>query len=85
MSLPKVTILIPNYNDAEYIGKAIESGLNQDYPGYITICVVDDGSTDNSWDVISSYFGENIGEFGYTKVIGIKNENPALAVLETQV
>ena len=75
MSLPKVTILIPNYNDAEYIGKAIESGLNQDYPGYITICVVDDGSTDNSWDVISSYFGENIGEFGYAKVIGIKNEN----------
>tara|TARA_R110000824_G_scaffold395802_1_gene596755 strand:+ start:183 stop:917 length:735 start_codon:yes stop_codon:yes gene_type:complete len=73
--LPKITILIPNYNDAEYIGKAIESGLNQDYSGDITICVVDDGSTDDSWKIISSYFGDRIGEFGSIKVIGIKNEN----------
>ena len=33
MSLPRVTILIANYNDEEYIDNAIESAVNQDYPG----------------------------------------------------
>ena len=45
MTLPEVTILIANYNDEEYLDVAIESAINQDYPGPLNICIVDDGST----------------------------------------
>ena len=84
MSLPRVTILIANYNDEEYIDNAIESAVNQDYPGPLTICIVDDGSEDGSWDIISSYFDnkdgdiltkENAGRFGHTNFIAIKSVN----------
>jgi len=82
--LETVTILIANYNDEEYIDIAIESAINQDYPGKLNICIVDDGSTDESWDIISSYFDEkegtilnkrNSGRFGNTNLIAIKIEN----------
>ena len=55
MNLPEVTILIANYNDEEYIDRAIESAVNQDYPGPLNICIVDDGSTDGSWGIIETY------------------------------
>lgn len=59
MQLPVVTVVIPNHNDATYISQAIKSAANQDYPGLIQICVVDDGSTDDSWDIIlKCLFGE---------------------------
>jgi len=46
-----LTILIPNYNYAEYIGKSIESVMAQDYPA-IELVVVDDGSQDDSVDEV---------------------------------
>ena len=55
MTLPSVTILIANYNDEEYLDIAIESAVNQDYPGPLNICIVDDGSTDGSWGIIEAY------------------------------
>ena len=84
MSLPSVTILIANYNDEKYIDRCIESAVNQDYPGKLNICIVDDGSTDDSWKIISSYFNQedgklleknNCGRFGNTNLIAIKSEN----------
>ncbi len=53
-----LTVLIPNHNYGEYIGKAIDSIFAQDYPA-IELIVVDDGSTDNSVEVIESKFKEN--------------------------
>ena len=51
---PLVSILMPNYNYGQYIGEAIESVLNQTYQNFeIVIC--DDGSTDNSLEVIRRY------------------------------
>ena len=51
---PLVSVLIANYNYAQYIGEAIESVLNQTYQNFeIVIC--DDGSTDNSLEVIRNY------------------------------
>ncbi len=52
----KISIITPNYNYAGYIGKTIESILGQDYPNWEHI-IVDDGSTDNSVEVISKYAG----------------------------
>ena len=49
-----VSVLIPNYNYARFLPDAIESVLSQTYP-HIEMIVVDDGSTDNSRDVIASY------------------------------
>lgn len=51
---PLVSIIINNYNYAQFLGAAIESGLNQTYPDQEVI-VVDDGSTDNSREIIAGY------------------------------
>lgn len=51
-------MIITNFNYADFVGEAINSVINQDYPT-IEIIVVDDGSTDNSHEVISE-FGKNI-------------------------
>lgn len=50
----KVSIIIPAYNVEKYIHRAIESSINQTYNN-IEILIVDDGSTDNTWNIISSY------------------------------
>jgi glycosyltransferase involved in cell wall biosynthesis len=49
-----VSIIIPNYNYAAFIGAAIESALNVDWRR-VEVIVVDDGSTDNSRSVIARY------------------------------
>jgi glycosyltransferase involved in cell wall biosynthesis len=53
-----VSILINNYNYARFLGDAIESALGQSYTN-VEVIVVDDGSTDNSRDVLAS-FGKRI-------------------------
>lgn len=55
--MPKVSVIIPTYNTAKYINFAIESVLNQTYTDY-EIIVVDDGSTDNTKEVLKRYWGK---------------------------
>ena len=60
MSLPRVTVLLANYNDQDYIIKAYNSAIKQDYEGPLCVCVIDDGSTDGSWDKIGDIFNQSV-------------------------
>jgi glycosyltransferase involved in cell wall biosynthesis len=51
---PRFSICIPNYNYGSYISETIESILNQDFKDF-EICIADNASTDNSWDIIKTY------------------------------
>jgi len=51
---PLVSIVIDNYNYGRFLREAIESALNQTYRD-IEVIVVDDGSTDDSREVLASY------------------------------
>jgi glycosyltransferase involved in cell wall biosynthesis len=66
--MPRVSVIIPTYNDATYLPVAIESVLAQSCQDFELI-VIDDGSTDNTRTVLQSYlariryiYQENQGE-----------------------
>ena len=53
-NLPLVSVIIPNYNHAQYLDKRIETVLNQTYQNFEVI-ILDDNSTDSSLDVLEKY------------------------------
>jgi len=57
-----VSVIIPVYNDEQYIRRAIEGVLVQTYSNWELI-LVDDGSTDSSGDICDEYSGNNIFVF----------------------
>lgn len=56
---PAVTILMPVYNGEKYLKEAIDSILCQTFTDFIFL-IIDDGSTDNSFNIIKSYKDERI-------------------------
>jgi len=52
-----VTIIIPTFNRARLVARAIDSALGQTYPNF-DVVVVDDGSTDDTQEVIRAYAGD---------------------------
>lgn len=54
---PAVSVIIPVYQGARFLGEAIKSVLNQTYTNY-EIIVINDGSTDNSSDVLQPYLNK---------------------------
>ena len=54
MKTPKVTVLMPVYNGEKYLREAIESILDQDFIDF-EFLIINDGSTDSSSEIISSY------------------------------
>ncbi|MEM7392034.1 MAG: glycosyltransferase [Verrucomicrobiota bacterium] len=75
---PLVSVVTPNYNYAHYIGATIESLLNQDYP-HIEHVIVDDGSTDNSVEVIQAYVDQHPGR---VKLVTQENQGQTPAINE---
>jgi len=51
----KVSVVIPVYNEENYIKNCIEALLNQDYEGEYEIIVVDNGSTDRTLEILKNY------------------------------
>ncbi len=53
-SHPLISVIVPAYNVAPYVGAAIKSALTQTYPN-IEVVVVNDGSTDDTATVLAAY------------------------------
>ena len=49
-----ISIIVPAYNIENYIGRCIESIINQTYREW-ELLIIDDGSTDNTWNIIANY------------------------------
>lgn len=60
MTLPRVAVIISNYNYGDYVLDAVDSALKQDYEGDLRVYVLDDGSSDGSYEKLLTYAGENI-------------------------
>lgn len=69
---PQVSVVIPTYNSAEFLPDAIESALSQDIES--EVIVVDDGSTDNTAEVVARY-----AERREVRYIRQQNRGPAAA------
>lgn len=54
--MQRLSIVIPNYNYGAYVGTAVESALAVDWPD-VEVIVVDDGSTDNSLEILGEFGG----------------------------
>lgn len=65
--MPKVSIIIPCYNQGKYVAEAINSALRQTFKDIEIVCV-NDGSTDNSVGIIKSF------ENKYKNFIFLNNE-----------
>ena len=59
MSTPKVSVIVPVYNGARYLGEAIESVLNQTFQDF-ELVVVSDASPDDSADVVRQFSDQRI-------------------------
>lgn len=74
MSNPVITIYITNYNYGKYIRQAIESVLNQTFQDF-ELYIIDDGSTDNSKDIIEMYASHEKINIIYQKNKGLNITN----------
>jgi glycosyltransferase involved in cell wall biosynthesis len=54
MILPKISIVVPSYNQGEYLEATLSSIINQQYPN-LELFVADGGSTDKSVEIIKKY------------------------------
>lgn len=53
---PKATIIVPCWNEEKTVSKTVHSLLNLNYPkNRFEIIIVDDGSTDRTWDVVQKF------------------------------
>jgi glycosyltransferase involved in cell wall biosynthesis len=68
--MPKTTVLIPSYNGAKYIQSALQSVLSQKYADY-EILIIDDGSTDNTEELIKKLDNKRIRYYKNESNMGI--------------
>lgn len=70
----KFSIIIPVYNSADFLHKCIDSLLSQEYKDYELI-LVDDGSTDASYDICQQY----ASRYEHIRVLRQENSGPSAA------
>jgi len=86
--MPKVSVIIPTYNRADLLPRAIQSVINQTYKDW-ELLIVDDGSTDNTKEVVEKfvkkdprikYFYKENGGQGSARNLGIKNSKGSYVI-----
>jgi glycosyltransferase involved in cell wall biosynthesis len=84
MVVPRISICIPTYNMAQFIGLSVQSVLNQTYCDFeIVIC--DNASTDNTSDILGRFQDLRIKFFRNSKNVGaISNFNLAIERASTE-
>lgn len=70
MTRPRVSIVIPAFNAEKYINQAIQSVLDQSYSDF-ELVVIDDGSNDATWDVISSFNDSRVRKYRHALNMGV--------------
>jgi glycosyltransferase involved in cell wall biosynthesis len=81
VDLPLLSVSIPTFNQEDYVGRAIESVLAQDYPR-LEIIVSDDCSLDRTFEVASRYAGDRVRVTRSSRNIGrVANYRRCLYVL----
>ena len=70
----KISVIIPVYNSARYLGKCLDSVVGQTYRDWELICV-DDGSKDNSLEILRGYEARD----SRIKAIHQENAGPGIA------
>ena len=83
-TIPQVSIILPNYNYAEYLDQRIQSLLDQTFRDFELI-IIDDASSDSSAEVIKKYESDKrIKTFFHKKNSGLTykrwNEGAELSV-----
>lgn len=68
--MPKVSVIITCYNEAVFVEKALKSVLNQTFQDF-NVCVVDDGSEDNTREIIQPYVKKHGVKYIYQKNRGL--------------
>jgi cellulose synthase/poly-beta-1,6-N-acetylglucosamine synthase-like glycosyltransferase len=59
---PKVTVIIPTYNEAEYLEKKLDNIYEQNYPlDLMEIIIADDCSTDDTLEIVKKWCEKNLG------------------------
>lgn len=81
---PAVTVIVPCWNEAGTLGRTVESLMGLDYPkDKLNIFLVNDGSTDNTWNVMKSFeLNPQISIF--TKENGGKHTAVNLGIVEAK-
>ena len=85
--MPKITIVIPNYNGMRFLEPCLRSVAKQSYTDFCTI-LVDNGSTDSSISYVQTHFPDvtcialekNLG-FSYAVNVGIRNSDSPFVLL----
>ena len=69
---PKISIIIPSYNEEKNIFRCLDSVMNQTFSDFEVLCV-DDGSNDKTFDIIKKYSEKD------SRIIPMKNPNKGVS------
>lgn len=74
--MPRLSVIMPMYNSAKYVGEAIESIINQTFQDW-ELLVINDSSTDQSPDIVREYAAKDNRIKLIDNLTGLKGEGPA--------